>query len=243
MRCVFKCLTCFCVCNYAVCSYIQSRHYRAPEVLLGLPYDCSVDMWSLGCILLELLVGLPPFPGASQLDQLRHIIALTGPLPEWMLLVRRPFVIFVKSLCFCVERQSCVCLTVCAHTRTHAYLHPQAGRRTPEFFDVGTQSSGGTRLLRDTSASSALGLTVPTPSTACPPFTLKAAEGSANTRYFTADSLRELVLEYEPHDKSKDQAGVRRPPAVLTHEQRVEREVFLDFLTGLLAVRTLSTLC
>ena len=35
-------------------SYVQSRSYRAPEVLLGLPYDSKIDVWSLGCILAEL---------------------------------------------------------------------------------------------------------------------------------------------------------------------------------------------
>lgn len=33
--------------------YIQSRFYRAPEVLLGLPYTTAIDMWSLGCILVR----------------------------------------------------------------------------------------------------------------------------------------------------------------------------------------------
>ena len=34
--------------------YIQSRFYRSPEVLLGTPYDLAIDMWSLGCILVEM---------------------------------------------------------------------------------------------------------------------------------------------------------------------------------------------
>ena len=38
-------------------SYVQSRSYRAPEVILGLPYDHKVDVWSLGCILAELSSG------------------------------------------------------------------------------------------------------------------------------------------------------------------------------------------
>ena len=38
-------------------SYVQSRSYRAPEVILGLPYDHKVDIWSLGCILAELSSG------------------------------------------------------------------------------------------------------------------------------------------------------------------------------------------
>lgn len=41
----------------AVYTYIQSRFYRSPEVVLGLPYGEAIDMWSLGCILAELYSG------------------------------------------------------------------------------------------------------------------------------------------------------------------------------------------
>ena len=41
-----------------VYSYIQSRFYRAPEVLLGAPYSTAIDMWSFGCILAELATGV-----------------------------------------------------------------------------------------------------------------------------------------------------------------------------------------
>ena len=37
--------------------YVQSRSYRSPEVILGLPYDQKIDIWSLGCILAELYTG------------------------------------------------------------------------------------------------------------------------------------------------------------------------------------------
>ena len=50
--------------------YIQSRYYRAPEVLLDLTYNSSIDMWSVGCILAELLTGKPIFPGRNDKDQL-----------------------------------------------------------------------------------------------------------------------------------------------------------------------------
>lgn len=40
-----------------LCSYVQSRSYRAPEVIMGLPYDKKIDIWSLGCILAELCTG------------------------------------------------------------------------------------------------------------------------------------------------------------------------------------------
>jgi dual specificity tyrosine-phosphorylation-regulated kinase 2/3/4 len=46
-------------------SYIQSRYYRAPEVILGYDYGCPIDIWSLGCVLAELSIGLPIFPGES----------------------------------------------------------------------------------------------------------------------------------------------------------------------------------
>ena len=52
------------------CSYVQSRAYRAPEVVLGLAYDTKVDMWSLGCILMELFTGKLLFDNTSV--QVRH---------------------------------------------------------------------------------------------------------------------------------------------------------------------------
>jgi serine/threonine protein kinase len=48
--------------------YIQSRFYRSPEVLLGLPYDLAIDMWSLGCILVEMHTGEPLFSGANEVS-------------------------------------------------------------------------------------------------------------------------------------------------------------------------------
>lgn len=48
-----------------VYSYIQSRFYRSPEVMLGLRYGTPIDMWSLACILAELYTGYPLFPGTA----------------------------------------------------------------------------------------------------------------------------------------------------------------------------------
>ena len=66
-------------------NYIQSRFYRSPEVLMGLPYSTAIDMWSLGCIIAELLLGLPLFPGSSEYNQLCRITEMLGPPPSWMI--------------------------------------------------------------------------------------------------------------------------------------------------------------
>ena len=66
-------------------TYIQSRFYRAPEVILGAKYGMPIDMWSLGCILAELLTGYPLFPGEDEGDQLACIIELQGMPPQKLL--------------------------------------------------------------------------------------------------------------------------------------------------------------
>ncbi|KAI9049192.1 hypothetical protein LZ554_007039 [Drepanopeziza brunnea f. sp. 'monogermtubi'] len=68
-----------------VYTYIQSRFYRSPEVLLGLPYSSAIDMWSLGCIVVELFLGLPLFPGSSEYNQVTRIVEMLGNPPNWML--------------------------------------------------------------------------------------------------------------------------------------------------------------
>ena len=68
-----------------VYTYIQSRFYRSPEVLLGLPYSSAIDMWSLGCIVVELFLGLPLFPGSSEYNQVSRITEMLGLAPTWML--------------------------------------------------------------------------------------------------------------------------------------------------------------
>eukprot|EP00731_Ephydatia_muelleri_P010544 Em0005g1130a len=61
-----------------VYTYIQSRFYRSPEVILGLPYSMAIDMWSLGCILAELFTGYPLFPGENEVEQLACIMETLG---------------------------------------------------------------------------------------------------------------------------------------------------------------------
>ncbi|GAB1291318.1 Dual specificity tyrosine-phosphorylation-regulated kinase 4 [Apodemus speciosus] len=61
-----------------VYTYIQSRFYRSPEVILGHPYNMAIDMWSLGCIMAELYTGYPLFPGENEVEQLACIMEVLG---------------------------------------------------------------------------------------------------------------------------------------------------------------------
>eukprot|EP00667_Euglena_gracilis_P007976 EG_transcript_8061 len=63
-------------------TYLQSRYYRAPEVILGVSYGCPIDMWSLGCVLAELATGRPLLPGEDEAEQLALMMALLGPPPR-----------------------------------------------------------------------------------------------------------------------------------------------------------------
>ncbi|CAK4098789.1 unnamed protein product [Aphanomyces euteiches] len=74
-----------CQSDKRVYSYIQSRFYRAPEVLLGMKYTTAIDMWSLGCILVELHTGMPLFAGQDLHDQLRKIVQVLGMIPNGVL--------------------------------------------------------------------------------------------------------------------------------------------------------------
>ena len=65
-------------------AYIQSRSYRAPEVILGCRYDYKIDMWSLGCILAEIYTGNVLFQNDSIQSMLARIIGICGPIPNWM---------------------------------------------------------------------------------------------------------------------------------------------------------------
>lgn len=66
-------------------SYIQSRSYRAPEVVLGLPYGSKIDMWSLGCVIAEMYTGEVTFQNDSIVSMLCRIEAICGPFPRHMI--------------------------------------------------------------------------------------------------------------------------------------------------------------
>ncbi|MCO5589596.1 hypothetical protein L7F22_043564 [Adiantum nelumboides] len=70
-----------------VYTYIQSRFYRSPEVILGMNYHTAIDIWSLGCIIAELYSGYPLFPGENEQEQLACIMEILG-VPDRYLIDR-----------------------------------------------------------------------------------------------------------------------------------------------------------
>lgn len=69
----------------ATAPYLVSRFYRAPEVILGIPYDYGIDMWSIGCTLFELYTGKILFTGRNNNGMLRAIMECRGKFPNKLL--------------------------------------------------------------------------------------------------------------------------------------------------------------
>ncbi|KAH8851542.1 Dual specificity tyrosine-phosphorylation-regulated kinase 1B [Schistosoma japonicum] len=85
-----------CHMNEKIYQYIQSRYYRSPDVLLGLDYTMSIDMWSLGCILVELHTGEPLFAGQNEVGQMMKIIEVLGMPPRLLLEKSRRWHVFFE---------------------------------------------------------------------------------------------------------------------------------------------------
>ena len=69
----------------ATAPYLVSRFYRAPEIVLGIPYDYGIDMWSVGCTLFELYTGKILFTGRNNNGMLRAIMECRGKFPHKLL--------------------------------------------------------------------------------------------------------------------------------------------------------------
>ncbi|XP_035908888.1 stress-activated protein kinase JNK-like isoform X2 [Anopheles stephensi] len=71
--------------SFTMTQYVVTRHYRAPEIILNMEYDTKVDIWSIGCIMAELITGRVLFPGTDHVDQWMRIVQTLGtPKPEFI---------------------------------------------------------------------------------------------------------------------------------------------------------------
>ena len=71
-----------CFTNQKIYDYIQSRFYRAPEIMLQCGYGTPIDIWSLGCVVGEMLLGVPIFQGNDEQEMIASIITVLGMPPE-----------------------------------------------------------------------------------------------------------------------------------------------------------------
>ncbi|XP_014828081.1 PREDICTED: dual specificity tyrosine-phosphorylation-regulated kinase 1B-like [Poecilia mexicana] len=127
-----------CQLGQRIYQYIQSRFYRSPEVLLGMPYDLAIDMWSLGCILVEMHTGEPLFSGSNEVDQMNKIVEVLGVPPSHMLdaapKARKYF-----------DKLSDGLWTVKKNKDVKKEYKPPATRRLHEILGVETGGPGGRR--------------------------------------------------------------------------------------------------
>uniref|UniRef100_A0A8C8GD85 Glycogen synthase kinase-3 beta n=1 Tax=Oncorhynchus tshawytscha TaxID=74940 RepID=A0A8C8GD85_ONCTS len=138
-------------------SYICSRYYRAPELIFGATdYTSSIDVWSAGCVLAELLLGQPIFPGDSGVDQLVEIIKVKTPAFKF---IRRHHLMFQhkvfrprtppEAIALCsrlleyTPTARFTPLEACAHTFFDELRDPNLklpnGREKPLLFNFSTQ--------------------------------------------------------------------------------------------------------
>ena len=68
------------------CEYIQSRYYRAPEVILRIKYGPPMDIWNFACIIVKLLIGSPLFPGTDEKEQHDMYMEILGIPPKHIIL-------------------------------------------------------------------------------------------------------------------------------------------------------------
>eukprot|EP00049_Salpingoeca_infusionum_P008270 m.134881 g.134881 ORF g.134881 m.134881 type:complete len:495 (+) comp13966_c0_seq3:609-2093(+) len=98
-----------CTVGKTVYHYIQSRFYRSPEVMLGRKYDEKIDMWSVGCIMVELLMGKPLFSGSNEVDQMAKIVEVCDIPPASFILGSpngKKFFKFSQQKCTSVKDRS-----------------------------------------------------------------------------------------------------------------------------------------
>lgn len=112
-----KCNFCF---SILTDSFVYFLFHRAPEIILGLPFCEAIDMWSLGCVIAELFLGWPLYPGALEYDQvnsLLHICHFSKP---------NLFTLKFTDLQWLFTTLFYVNLPKCHATQHLLYLHPRS---------------------------------------------------------------------------------------------------------------------
>ncbi|KAL7865343.1 hypothetical protein SRHO_G00105900 [Serrasalmus rhombeus] len=135
-----------------MCPYICSRYYRAPELIFGATdYTSSIDVWSAGCVLAELLLGQPIFPGDSGVDQLVEIIKVLDKGPPWTKVSQQVFrprtppeaIALCSRLLEYTPTARLTPLEACAHSFFDELRDPNIklpnGREKPSLFNFTTQ--------------------------------------------------------------------------------------------------------
>ena len=74
-----------CLCHYAKPQTVTSLNYRAPEVVLKLGWNEKCDIWSLGCVIFELLIGKRLFDEKSETGLVKKFGDILGPIPNNMI--------------------------------------------------------------------------------------------------------------------------------------------------------------
>ena len=108
--------------------YIQSRYYRAPELIMCLDFGVMIDMWSLGCVLVELYTGIPIFAGANNKEQLQLISSILGPIPQHMIEKGKESHKYLKSITLCQESP----MYFLDEVQKLTYAEVLSGKQTPK---------------------------------------------------------------------------------------------------------------
>lgn len=129
-----------CQIGHRIYQYIQSRFYRSPEILLGLQYDTAIDMWSLGCILVEMHTGEALFAGSCEYDQMMRIIEVLGMPPKHMIEMADPS---KKAKFFEVDNEGNY---VCKESNENRRYRAPGTRKLSDILGVDNGGPGSRRL-------------------------------------------------------------------------------------------------
>lgn len=234
-----------CQLNYPVYSYVQSRFYRSPEVLLGYPkYNSQIDMWSLGCVAAELFLGIPLFPGHDEMNMVCRIVEMLGDIPDRFLHQCRntdkffnrtrmhayPGIAFQLKSIAQYERENNTTLGFWKRFFNRKSLrdvilnYPRS---------VSTQHQATVSSSTTSSSSSA-------PSASSPQPTLPLSTSSSGLQQQHSATQPPRLHETGAHPNNATTSASGRTPSStqppISHDEKRMRECFVDFLLGILRV-------